>query len=129
MHESRTHRAILRKVVEHDLDPGAVGIPLRRPGVFPTGVAFQLGADGFLVFGQSAVIRRAQVKIAPRIVELLLDLRLLLGEGVRDILEEDQAEHCMLVGGGGEVRPQPVGSGPESFVGLAEGCLGSAVGH
>jgi len=129
MHESRTHRAILRKVVEHDLDPGAVGIPLRRPGVFPTGVAFQLGADGFLVFGQSAVIRRAQVKIAPRIVELLLDLRLLLGEGVRDILEEDQAEDGMFIDGGVQIRPQPVGGGPEFFIEFTEESLGGGVGH
>ncbi len=68
-------------------------------------------------------------EVAVRVLQHRLDLRLPLGEGVRDVFEEDQAEHGVLVNGGVEVGPQLVGGGPELLVELAEEGLGIGGGH
>ena len=57
------------------------------------------------------------------------DFRLPLGERVRDVFEEDQAEHSVLVNRGVEIGPQLVGGGPELLIELAEEGLGVGMRH
>lgn len=89
----------------------------------------QLGGDGFLVFGKGAVVRRAQVEVALTIAELFLDLRLPLGEGVRDVFEEDQTEDGVFIYSGVQIGPELVGGGPEFLVEFPEEGLGSGMRH
>ena len=69
-------------------------------------------AATFVVFG------RVYEKVVFRVFEHRLNVRLSLGEGVRDVIEADQAEDGVLVGGS-----------PQLFVELAKESLGRGVGH
>ena len=65
---------------------------------------------------------------------LIEDFRMALGEAVRDVLQEDEAQHDMLVVGGVQVAAQLVGGGPEfGFEALAGvfglGLLGWSARH
>ena len=65
---------------------------------------------------------------------LIEDFRMALGEPVRDVLQEDEAQYHMLVVGGVQMAAQLVGGGPEfGFQALAGvfglGLLGWAARH
>ncbi|MNJ44451.1 hypothetical protein D3C77_395050 [compost metagenome] len=63
------------------------------------------------------------VVVVIRISELLAQFFLPLFKGVGDILQENQAQHHMLVDGGIQVGAQLVSGGPELLFQLAEKLL------
>jgi hypothetical protein len=89
----------------------------------------QLPVDRLVILGGLVVAGRVHEKVVFRFLQHRLDFRLPLGERVRDVFEEDQAEHRVLVNGGVEIGAELVGSGPELFIKLAEKGLGGTVRH
>ncbi len=87
--------------------------------------------DRLPVFGAAfaAVILRIEEIIALRIAELRLDLGLPDSERVRNVLEEDQPEYRVFVNRGIQIRPEPVGGGPEFLIQFLQKGLRGGVGH
>lgn len=89
----------------------------------------QFGTDAFLVGTRFLVFLGIDEEVVFRVLQHRLDLRLPLGEGIRDVFEEDQAKDGVLVNSGVEIGPELVGGGPELFVELAEKRLGIGGRH
>jgi hypothetical protein len=68
----------------------------------------------------ASISSRLMSSLASRLAELRLDLPLPPGEGVGNVLEEDEAEDGVFIDGGVEVGAKPVGGVPEFFVEVFE---------
>ena len=79
---------------------------------------FQLGGEVTLVI--VGVVRRRHVVVMVRVLELLAQLFLPHFEGVGNVLEEDQAQHHVLVDRGVQTGAQLVRGGPQLFFELVE---------
>ena len=69
------------------------------------------------------VVRRRHVVVMVRVLELLAQFLLALFEGVGDVLQEDQAQHYVLVDRGVQAGAQFVSGGPQLFFELVEKLL------
>ena len=88
---------------------------------------FEFGPDFFRVGFIAVVVGRIEVVVAVLVAELGFNFVLANFEGVRDVLQKDQAENSVLVDGGVKVGAELVRGGPEFFVEVAKKLL--LVGH
>ncbi len=68
------------------------------------------------------IVLWGHVVILVGVLELLAQFILPIIEGVGDVIQEDQAQHHVLVNNGIQVGPQLVGGGPELFSRSLKNC-------